>query len=97
MKHCKTKIQVGDQYGNVKVLMRAENLGTVAQFLIGCLNCNGIQKVIGRHLIIYANRFKNGCYDCSGFKMRPKEKFKFGRNKHGFIDKSIIIILEDQN
>ena len=89
----------GRKVGKVVVIKRVENFEGMSdsrsQYLVRCSNCGGEHKVVGRDLKRYSMRFKNGCYLCSKhYSPNPKQKFKYGRNINGFIDKSIKIPIE---
>lgn len=88
----------GLKIGYIVVKKRVENFegksDSRSQYLVSCMKCNGDHKVVGRDLKRYRTRFKQGCYLCSTFSPNPKVRFKYGRNKNGFVDKSIKIPIE---
>ena len=81
--------------GKVKVIKRGPDFDGLsdlrAQWFVECLICKNRELVVARDLKRYKLRFKEGCRGCTKFRTKPRDRYKYGRNINGFIDKNVIV------
>lgn len=90
---------LGRKIGKVTVLRRGPNAeeSNRVQWYVICEHCMERTLVVGRDLLRYSSRFKDGCYECIQInRKKPDGKYKYGRNANGFIDKTKVILIKDK-
>lgn len=89
----------GQTFGCWKILNPAPNrimgCGTVRTFWqIKCLNCGHIFEFLTKYLRRQL-KWPDGCGKCKS-KILGERKFKYGRNPNGFIDKNVLIEINNK-